>query len=86
MNFNADWTTIRNRKQKRINANKRHENAKRKAYSVGDQILIKTDPNRKYGQNAYKAPYQINGTGTLRYQNGRIQDIVNIRNATAYHE
>jgi len=35
--------------------------------------LIKTDPNRKYGQNAYKGPYRIirvNDNGTLRYQNG----------------
>jgi len=91
MELKADWTNIRNRKQKRINENNRHENAKRKAhqYSVGDQILIKTDPNRKYGQNAYKGPYQIisvNDNGTLRYQNGRIQDIVNIINATPYHE
>ena len=87
----ADWTIIRNRKQKRIDENNRRENANRKEhkYSVGDQILIKTDPTRKYGQNAYKGPYRIirvNDNGTLRYQNGRIQDIVNIRNATPYHE
>ena len=91
MNFEADWTSIRNRKQKRIDENNRRENAKRKEheYSIGDQILIKTDPTRKYGQNAYKGPYRIirvNDNGTLRYQNGRIQDIVNIRNATPYHE
>jgi len=51
--------------------------------------VIKTDPNRKDGQNACKEPYQIisvNNNGTLRYQNGRIQDIVNIRNATPYDE
>jgi len=73
--FKADWTSIRNRKQKRIDENNRRENAKRKEhkFSIGDQILIKTDPNRKYGQNAYKGPYRIirvNDNGTLRYQNG----------------
>jgi len=80
MEFKADWTTIRNRKQNRTNENSRREDAKRKAYqySVGNQILIKTDPNRKYCQNAYKGPYQIisvNDNGTLRYQNGRIQEM-----------
>jgi len=89
--FKEDWTSIRNRKQKMINENNRRENAKRKEYkySTRDQILIKTDPNRKYDQNAYKGPYRIikvNDNGTLRYQNGRIQDTVNIRNATPYHE
>ena len=91
MAFEADWATIRARKQKRIDDNNRRENATRKEhkYATGDKILIKTDPNRKYGQNAYKGPYTIisvNNNGTLRYQNGRIQDIINIRNATPYHE
>ena len=91
MEFEADWTTIRARKQKRIDENNRSENAKRKEhqYAIGDQILIRTDPNRKYGQNAYKGPYEIisvNNNGTLRYQKGRIQDIINIRNTTPYHE
>ena len=89
--FEADWVTIKARKQKRIIENNRRENAKRKAhqYAVGDRILIKTDPNRKYGQNAYKGPYSIisvNDNGTLRYQDGRIQDVINIRNLTPYHE
>ena len=91
MEFEADWTTIRARKQKRIDENNRRENAKRieNKYAIGYQILIKTDPNRKYGQNAYKGPYEIisvNNNGTLRYQKGRIQDIINIRNTTPYHE
>ena len=91
MEFRADWATIRARKQKQIDENNRCENAKRKEhqYSIGDQILIKTDPSRKYGQNAYKGPYKIisvNNNDTLQYKNGRIQDIINIRNTTPYHE
>lgn len=91
MEFEADWAIIKSRKQKRILENNKRENAKRKAYQYheGDRILIKTDPNRKYGQNAYKGPYviiRVNDNGTVRYQNGGIQDTINIRTVTPYHE
>ena len=91
MEFHADWETIRARKQKRINANNERENAKRipHQYHVGDKILIRNDPNRKYGTNAYSGPYHVTAVrsnGTLRYQNGNIYDTVNIRNVTPYHD
>ena len=91
MEFQADWATIRARKQKRINENNDKENAKRLDYDyqVGQKILIKNDHNRKYGENAYSGPYSIvsvNDNGTLRYQRGQVQDTVNIRNVTPFHE
>ena len=58
-------------------------------YQVGDKILIKEDPNRKFGKNAYSGSYQVTNVrnnGTLRYQKGNISDIINIRNVTPYHE
>ena len=72
MEFHADWATIRARKQKRINENNARENAKRLAhnYQVGDKIMIKNDPSRKFGSNAYIGPYRVikvNDNGTLRY-------------------
>ena len=59
MEFKTDWTITRNRKQKNKRENRR-DNASRKKYQYTgrDQILIKNDSNRKYGQNAYKGPYQ----------------------------
>ena len=94
MEFHADWATIRARKQKRINENNARENAKRLAhnYQVGDKIMIKNDPSRKFGSNAYIGPYRVikvndnNDNGTLRYQRGNIEDTINIRNASPYYE
>ena len=91
MDFHADWQIIKSRKQKRINANNVAENAKRidHNYQVNDRILIKNDPSRKFGTNAYSGPYrvtEVRNNGTLRYQNGNIYDTINIRNVTPYHD
>ena len=88
--FHADWNAIKDRKQKRIVENNKRENAKRipHNYQVGDQIMVKNDPNRKFGTNAYSGPYRVtsvNDNGTLRYQRGRISDTINIRNVSPYH-
>ena len=90
LDFHADWATIRARKQERINKNNVAENAKRipHQYQIGDKILIKNDPSRKFGSNAYSGPYRVTSVrnnGTLRYQNGNIFDTINIRNVTPYH-
>jgi len=50
----------------------RTERHKAHQYSVGDVILIKIDLN---GQN-----------DTIQYHSRRIQGIINIGNATPYHE
>ena len=88
--FQADWLAIKNRKQKLINSNNVRENAKRKAYTynVGQQIMIKNDHNRKYGENAYAGPFSILNVydnGTVRIQKGIIRDTINIRNISPFH-
>jgi hypothetical protein len=91
MDFEADWALIKLRKQKLIQQNNRRENAKRKphVYTVGNKIMIKNDPQRKYGEQAYSGPFtiiRVNDNGTVRYQKGLIRDTINIRNITPYHE
>ena len=49
--FEANWQYIKDRKQKLIQQNNKRENAKRipHEYSVGDQVLVLQEPNRKHG-------------------------------------
>ena len=91
MEFQADWNTIRARKQARINENNVRENQKRipHTYNVGDRILIKNNPKQKFGTNAYAGPYlvtEVRNNGTIRYRKGNIFDTNNIRNVSPYHE
>jgi hypothetical protein len=91
MDFEADWALIKTRKQKLIEQNNRRENAKRKphVYTVGNKIMIKNDPQRKYGEQAYSGPFtilRVNDNGTVRYQRGLLRDTINIRNITPFHE
>ena len=90
-NFEVDWALIQARKQRLINENNRRENKKRRPheYKVGDKVLIKNDPSRKYGTDAYSGPVvilQVNDNGTIRYRKRRIIDVINIRNITPYTE
>lgn len=89
--FEANWALIRERKQKQINRDNKRENSKRKEhhYRVGDKIIVKNDPSRKYGEDQYIGPYTIThvyDNGTVRYHTGRLQDTINIRNISPYHE
>ena len=90
LDFEADWATIKDRKQRLINQNNIRENAKRKAhtYHEGDKIMVKNDHNRKYGENAYAGPYVIliiKDNGTVRIQKGSVRDTINIRNITPFY-
>ena len=71
INFHADWEYIRQRKQKLIIQNNSRENEKRKPhdYVVGDQVMIREDPNRKHGQDLYLGPYTVSAV----YDNGTVQ-------------
>ena len=89
--YKANWTYIKERKQKLINENNRRENAKRQPYSyeVGDKILIRDAQKHKFGRDPYAGPYvicRINDNGTIQYQKGVTRDTVNIRNVHPYHE
>ena len=85
----ADWKYIQDRKQKLIKINNQRENSKRRpyTYSVGEQVLVKTDQRTKYGTSSYLGPYtivQVNDNGTVRIQQGSTTDTFNIRMITPY--
>jgi transposase InsO family protein len=92
--FEADWQYIKERKQRLIVQNNKRENATRlpHVYSVGDQVLVATDPNRKYGEDRYKGPFEVtavndNGTLTLRQdtpRGGAVLQTWNLRNIVPY--
>ena len=69
----ADWKSIKERKQKLIDKNNEMENRKRRKYTyeVGQKVLVKLNHSRKFGDNPYKGPYEVvalrdNGTIGLR--------------------
>jgi transposase InsO family protein len=92
--FEADWQYIKERKQRLIVQNNKRENATRlpHVYSVGDQVLVATDPNRKHGEDRYKGPFEVtavndNGTLTLRQdtpRGGAVLQTWNLRNIVPY--
>ena len=71
ISFEADWQYMRERKQKRIVQNNKRENATRiyHQYSVGDEVMVHRDPNRKHGSSQYKGPYRV----TRVYDNGTVK-------------
>ena len=86
----ANWEHIRQRKQTRINENNRRENESRRVhnYSPGDKVLVKARKNSKH-ELEYDGPYvitQINDNGTVRFQNGIVNDVINIRRIKPFHE
>ena len=88
--FQANWKLIKDRKQQLIKQNNKRENSKRitHQYNVGDEVLIKQDQNSKFGSNPYKGPYlitEIRNNGTVRVQEGILEDTYNIRMITPYH-
>jgi hypothetical protein len=88
VNHITDWEHIRQRKQERINENNKRENATRKwhQYSIGDPILLKRRKKSKH-ELEYEGPYQltsINDNGTVRFQKGIVNDVVNIRRIKPY--
>ena len=89
ISFQADWETIRERKQRMINLNNARENIKRRdyTYTVGQQVYVRLDPNRKHGEDFFKGPYtvtQVNDNGTVKLtkatNNGAVSQTWNIRN------
>ena len=90
VSFEADWQYIKDRKQQLILQNNKRENAKRipHQYAVGDNVMVKRDPNRKHGSNQYKGPYtitRVNDNGTVKLSRatpagGAVHETWNIRN------
>ena len=87
--FQADWEAIRQRKQRLINLNNKRENVKRReyTYTVGQQVDVRLDPNRKHGEDFFQGPYTVsrvydNGTVKLTKAttNGAVSQTWNVRN------
>jgi hypothetical protein len=87
----SNWEHIRQRKQTRINENNKRENKSRRAhtYSLGDKILVKARKNSKHELEYDHGPYeitQVNDNGTVRFQKGIVNDVINIRRIKPFHE
>ena len=87
----VNWTNVKKRKQEMIHKNNERENSKRikHAYFVDDKILILADPSKAKFDPEYKGPYTITkvyNNGTVRYTDGTISDVVNIRQITPFKE
>ena len=89
VSFEADWETIRKRKQRLINYNNARKNVTRRkyTYTVGQQVDIRLQPNRKAGEDHFKGPYtvtRVNENGTVELtkatNNGAVSQTWNIRN------
>ena len=86
----ADWSYIKNKKQKLINSNNVRENKSRipYEYQIGDLILLSRNKRSKHGEREKNGPYpivQVNNNGTVRYNKGRYTDVINIRQCEPYH-
>ena len=90
VSFEADWQYIKERKQKLITQNNKRENALRYdyQYNIGDRVMVRQDPNRKHGADAYRGPYtvtRVNDNGTLKLSRattngGAVYETWNLRN------
>ena len=89
VSFQANWEVIRQRKQRTVSLNNARENVTRREYqcTVGQQVMVKLDPNRKHGVDHYKGPYtvsQVNDNGTVKLTrvttSGAVVQTRNIRN------
>jgi len=69
--FQADWQFIKEREQKLVIQNNKHDNAKRTPHAdnVGDVMVVKAGAKRKHGTNPYLDPIritQVNDNGTVK--------------------
>jgi len=88
--FQADWQFIKERKQRLIIQNNKHENAKRKPHmhNVGDVTVVKAGAGRRHGSNPYLDPMrvtQVNDNGTVKLvkvanNGGAVSQTWNIQN------
>ena len=86
----TDWTHLKQLKQERINSNNKQENKSRihHTYKVGDQILLRARKYSKHDQE-YEGPYpltKVGKNGTVNFQKGIVNDVVNIRRIKPYYQ
>eukprot|EP00957_Ditylum_brightwellii_P013426 1013813-Ditylum_brightwellii.AAC.1 len=62
---------------------------KKHHYQVADKVLVKGDRSSKFGEHAYKGPYEIvevNNNGVVEIRKGSVTDVFNMRNIKPYNE
>lgn len=87
----VDWKRVKERKQQIIHKNNSRENKHRAkhVYAIGQKILILTNRNKSKFDPEYEGPYEVtkvNNNGTVKYTNGTITDVINIRNIHPFKE
>jgi len=88
--FEANWTHIKQLKQRLISKNNQRENSKRisHTYKKGDKVLFKEIQKSKYGQNPYSGPHEVlsvNDNGTVILKKGIVIQPLNIRLIKPYY-
>ena len=83
MQYLADWTAIKARKQQLIHENNIIENSKciPHQYKVGNMVMLENHRANKYEQ-LYKGPclvMQVHTNGTVHLKIGAVMDTINIR-------
>ena len=91
LKFKADWARLRQRKQDIINQNNNRENSTRKIYDykIGDKVLLEKPgivPKLSAPRTGPHTVTAIYTNGTVRIQRGVVNERVNIRRLTPYHE
>jgi hypothetical protein len=86
----SNWEHIRERKQLRINENNKRKSKSRREHncSLGDKMLAKARKHSKH-ELEFDGPYeiiQVNDNGTVRFQKGTANDVVNIRRIKPFYE
>jgi hypothetical protein len=86
----TDWEHVRQRKQERIIENNKRENKNRREhkYALGNTVLLKARNKSKHNLD-WEDPYeltQVNDNGTLCFQQGIVNDVVNIRRIKPFYE
>jgi len=94
--FEANWQYIKDRKQHRILQNNAKENESRliHAYQIGDRVMVRQKPNRKFGSDKQIGPYtvtRVNSNGTLTLtkvtaNGGAITQDWNVRNVDPHRD
>jgi hypothetical protein len=79
----TDWEYIHQRKQKHIVENNKRENKNRRHHNcaTGNKVLLKATNKSKHNLE-WEGPYeitQVNDNGTVCFQKGIANDVVNIR-------
>eukprot|EP00804_Cyclotella_cryptica_P006200 CCRYP_015284-RA/>CCRYP_015284-RA protein AED:0.45 eAED:0.44 QI:0/-1/0/1/-1/0/1/0/94 len=90
VSFIADWSKIREYRQKQTNKNTQWENAARLDwdYQPGDQVLLQKDGILRKTESRYESdPWTITSVhtnGTIRVQRETKSERLNIRRVTPY--